>query len=42
MNELKELGIDTGVAKVESEKMFEEDGLITGKNIINQRRLEKK
>lgn len=25
MNELKELGIDTGVAKVESEKMFEED-----------------
>lgn len=25
MDELKELGIDTGVAKVESEKMFEED-----------------
>ena len=25
MNELKALGIDTGVAKVESEKMFEED-----------------
>lgn len=25
MNELKEIGIDTGVAKVESEKMFEED-----------------
>lgn len=25
MNELKEMGIDTGLAKVESEKMFEED-----------------
>ncbi|MCR1952276.1 MULTISPECIES: 50S ribosomal protein L11 methyltransferase [unclassified Clostridium] len=31
MSEIKELGIDTGVAKVESEKMFEEDWANTWK-----------
>lgn len=42
LKKLKKLGIDVGEGTVESEIMHEEVGLIIGRNIISQLKLEKR